>query len=380
MAFDKIPENVEGRFKEWTSDGCPVQYSSPIDKEKWAPGSIRLEEFLSRCPIVNCSDGKIRTMISREDALSFSATSLDSPEGMLDVHILAFMWGKGLNGLGPTHLSESLATSPKASGDFIGLSVSERLLEVKRVLDTKGIIACFNLFATSKSECKLDRCGPSFATKDMFFFSANSDYYPALILDSYVVEFFSQLGVELDSNSSHSYGQYLYTMYSWAVDLELSPSQMEVVVFGWKLEQLHPNSQRNWYPCYKSTEVEVSNSPKTNHFEVSILNGRTVATKFDHYWSCEIEVRNGLDKEVRAFAGSLLCADVFGSPILGLDLRADSIDLIPSGAKSTINWRWLFNQFSNDFRWLENRRFQDMVWTFKPKIIIFTDGTRRDFG
>lgn len=253
----KLPIEVKDRFEEWCREGRPVQYASPIDRKKWPYVSDRLELFLDSLEVVQCIDGWERTMIPRAAAIEFTRNAHLKAEYALDAHAISFMWGKGLSGLGPTHLKSSLETTDSPLG--VGkntMSVADRLLHVVLTLREKGPLAAFELFVASNSRFKLDKCGPSFVTKDLFFFSDDSDHNRALILDSYVLEFFRRIGCPLREGSVHDYGAYLLAMYTWADELGVTPDEIEVIVFGWKLSQLDQSSLRNWDPCYKSVPVD----------------------------------------------------------------------------------------------------------------------------
>jgi hypothetical protein len=253
-----IPEAVRLRFEEWERDGRPIQYSSPIDRDKWEEIGLsqRVKTFLDGMPKVCCEDGSESTMISREAAVAFTANAHESPEYAIDAHTVCYMWGKGLNGLGPTHLKKSLSTKdPMSLVSNDEWTVGQRLYYVAQAVRKIGSVKAFQGFALKGYRCRLDECGPSFASKDLFFFSTIEGRYQALILDSYVRDFFgSQLGYKLTEGSVEDYGKYQFAMYCWAADLELSPSQMEIIVFGWRLDQLAKNSKRNWDPCYRSRQ------------------------------------------------------------------------------------------------------------------------------
>ena len=244
----KIPEYLRRRFEEWENEGRPAQFASPIEVANWDLSNPRIGEFISRLRVVRCANGVSRAMIDRDVAIEFCERAHESAEGALEAHIVAFMWGYGLAGVGQTRLGWTLKENS---------NVAQKLFGVRTKLVTEGIMPAFASFVPDGSPFRLKNLGPSFATKDLFFFSGVENRDRALILDKIVVDEFLKpyVGVELDPKKPLDYGKYLFAMYCWAADLGLTPNQTEVLVYGWRLDQLPKESLKNWDPCRGSHVV-----------------------------------------------------------------------------------------------------------------------------
>jgi hypothetical protein len=109
---------------------------------------------------------------------------------------------------------------------------------------------------------------------------------------------------------------------------------------------------------------------------VTVKNGSCVKDRVaQHWWSTILGVSNQGTKSVRAFSGALICRDIFGTITCRLLTKVDWIEAIPESGEVDVPVHWPMNQFSDEYRWLSSRRFQDMSWAFEMQQVVFTDGS-----
>lgn len=91
---------------------------------------------------------------------------------------------------------------------------------------------------------------------------------------------------------------------------------------------------------------------------------------------CAYENTSG--KDIRAFAGEVKFADLFGKDIFSCSLTIQ--DGIKAGAKSTWTGTIDYNQFLDSHRSLRATDLKDMQVTWVPKQILYGDGTKAGLG
>ena len=136
--------------------------------------------------------------------------------------IAAMVWGFGNRGYGPWRTARMLAT-PDAE---------DRVAEVLRVARLEGAVPAYEAIA---GPCRLDRMGPVFATKLLYFAGAGSRAPgpPPIVLDRLVGVLLSEHGVGLRwaRFDSGDYGRYLDLIEAIAQQVEAAPEDVECALF-----------------------------------------------------------------------------------------------------------------------------------------------------
>jgi hypothetical protein len=111
--------------------------------------------------------------------------------------------------------------------------VHDRLRSAASTLATAGPVAAYGRLHHT-GDCHVDRLGESFLTKWLYFCQPDEAPVRALILDSYVNEWFGRecgLALSKGRGTAHDYGAYLAAMHRWANELGVTAEDVELCVF-----------------------------------------------------------------------------------------------------------------------------------------------------
>ncbi len=216
---EAVPGSLATAHERWVREGRPKQEAFRYRRQAWIGSLPEYGEFISGLP-----DRLSRSFIS-----NLGRSAHEGEREAAKTFIAMQIWGYGANPkYGPFRTEKALSTPPSVD---LPITAAQRLQAVALVLRQDGNVEAYRVLGR---EYKLDRLGPSFGTKYLFFVSAIPGRAPALVLDSLVSGWLeSNTGLRLDSNSwSHQgYGEYLFAMYSWAADLGEPPDTVEFIIF-----------------------------------------------------------------------------------------------------------------------------------------------------
>lgn len=112
-------------------------------------------------------------------------------------------------------------------------AVRDRLVDAARTLASAGPVAAYGRLHHT-GDCHIDRLGEAFLTKWLYFCQPDGAPLRALILDSYVNEWFGRecaLTLSRGRGSARDYGNYLAAMHRWGSQLGVSAEDVELCVF-----------------------------------------------------------------------------------------------------------------------------------------------------
>ena len=140
----------------------------------------------------------------------------------MDAFLAAMAWGYGNVGYGPWRVAQALE-DPQAA---------VKVLQVATALHEEGALAAYSLMAT---ECRLNRIGPAFGTKFLYFADSGCHAHRALILDRLVADWLNAHTtppVNPVPWSLSTYEAYLDRMHCWAAALGVKPDALELAMFS----------------------------------------------------------------------------------------------------------------------------------------------------
>ncbi|WP_258107253.1 hypothetical protein [Christensenella minuta] len=128
------------------------------------------------------------------------------------------------------------------------------------------------------------------------------------------------------------------------------------------------------------TPVPTVQNDKWDNLVVTVVDKVLHEANMDTYQLSDfvefvINVQNDYDKEIRGVEGILTISDMFGKEIMSanLDITEESI---PAGGSIQINDKGLdVNQFMDSHAKIRDTPFEDLIFTYEPTHILFTDGT-----
>lgn len=94
---------------------------------------------------------------------------------------------------------------------------------------------------------------------------------------------------------------------------------------------------------------------------------------YQNYITLQFAFENKTDKEIRAFKGVMVFADIFGQEIKSINLTYDQ-PIKPMGSRkwdATVD----YNQFSDEDKLLASKELKDLKVTWHPEEIMFSDGS-----
>jgi hypothetical protein len=106
---------------------------------------------------------------------------------------------------------------------------------------------------------------------------------------------------------------------------------------------------------------------------VALVKKEYVEYNYQDYINISFGFKNNSDKEIRAFKGGIVFADLFDETIKESSITYDE----PIPANSSIVWNASldYNQFSSEDKLLRNKDLDDIKLVWKPEKFMFTDGT-----
>ena len=85
-------------------------------------------------------------------------------------------------------------------------------------------------------------------------------------------------------------------------------------------------------------------------------------------------IENKSNKDIKAFKGETIFKDAFGEPIRSTTLTYD--EGIKAGQKKNWYGELKYNRFMSDHQKFRDTELENMKFEWKPKAIIFTDGSK----
>ena len=211
----KVPKAVGRLVEDWDSNGrksaSPVTWKPKIWNRQFGQSTVEFA-YLSLLPeALTRSEGEV--------VGSEAATSLELSR---ETFLYSMVWGFGPTNYGAWRTKEILRVNTRPY---------EVLLACARSVTTRGGIEGYRYLA---NEGRLKGFGPAFATKYLFFCSVGQFGERALVLDRLVADWLARnTGFVIDPTrwSTKNYEKYLEQMRKWSHSLDLSPEQLEALIF-----------------------------------------------------------------------------------------------------------------------------------------------------
>jgi len=198
-------------------------HSIPIDN--WGEEGIIENEEAQQ--IIGEIIGEYGESLTRENVYNISA--ILNPKKLF---IATIMWGYGKDNRGPYRLNKMLETSNFEDNIRWVVDQMQKGVDIAEIYDN---------FIPSNALYHINKCGPSFGTKFLYFIGKSIvnegiqlNYFP-LILDDNVKGVLKILGYKF-SDTGKDYKKYLQLMASWADELRCAPDQIELFFFKIKKE------------------------------------------------------------------------------------------------------------------------------------------------
>jgi hypothetical protein len=234
----QVPGTLRDAVRLWKAAGGKEQPPSRWSPSLWQQQFPEHADYLSTLP----------QPIGRADV---AARCVHAPEGAdqaTKAFITAMIWGYGTVGYGWFRTSRVLRENEDAG---------ERLATVARIARDQGGPAAFAWLAERPH--RLRWLGVAFATKYLFFCAAGGHAQPALVLDRLVRDWMSRnLAWDLRLEwVVEDYHEYVNTMSAWAMELDLKPGDLEMLVFQ-LAANADPRSLWSAPELFASTHAEAS--------------------------------------------------------------------------------------------------------------------------
>lgn len=94
---------------------------------------------------------------------------------------------------------------------------------------------------------------------------------------------------------------------------------------------------------------------------------------YQDYITFKMMYENKSGKDIRGFKGAIVFNDLFGSPIMPVNITED--EPLTAGASKRQSFTLKFNQFSDKHVKLRDTALENMKVEWRPDAILFTDGT-----
>jgi hypothetical protein len=120
--------------------------------------------------------------------------------------------------------------------------------------------------------------------------------------------------------------------------------------------------------------VELRKSVNFTVFEKFFRASNPYQGEYDDYIVLKCAYENTSGKDIRAFRGSVLFTDLFGAEIFETSITIS--DAIKAGEKANWTGTLDYNRFREEHQRLRNARLEDMKVVWRPKSVIFGDGTQ----
>lgn len=200
--------------QRWRSAGRPPQAGIEWPVSRWLAALPEQADLFRSLP--NPLD---RTALRR--ACANASVDARSAERAL---VAVMVWGHGDNGYAQDRTSKILSNTSRAA---------DKLLAVARTLTAEGALTAYARLGDDY-DCRLNRLGPAFGTKFLYFCQPEGQELMALIHDKTVSEWIANhAGLTLSSEqwSAPTYRAYLRQMHDWAADLSCQPDDVELGIF-----------------------------------------------------------------------------------------------------------------------------------------------------
>lgn len=205
-----VPEALRDTTRRWRSAGQPAQ-ETPWSRAAWQSAFPQYADYLVSLP----------ERVTRSDVIERCRDAHGSPEAAVRGFLAAMVWGYGPVGYGPYRTARVLSENPGAA---------RVLADVAGRARAEGGPAAFEWLARHR----LRYLGVAFATKYLFFCAVDGDGEPAAVLDRVVRGWLArQAGWQprLDWQVE-DYRRYVTVITDWASTLDLSPSDIEWLIFA----------------------------------------------------------------------------------------------------------------------------------------------------
>jgi hypothetical protein len=109
-------------------------------------------------------------------------------------------------------------------------------------------------------------------------------------------------------------------------------------------------------------------------YDKGFVESDVSAGRYGNYITIKVAMQNRGEKAIRAFRGTLIFKDLFGSEIYSSGLSHD--EGLKLGERKTQGYEIEYNQFFREHKQLRNTALSNIRVEWKPKTILFYDGTK----
>jgi hypothetical protein len=170
--------------------------------------------------------------LNRQRVRQLCAAASVSAKAARSAFLASMVWGYGKVGYGPWRIARAL--DDREAG--------QKLRRVVSILQAEGPDAAYRALS---GPCRLERLGPAFGTKFLYFIDPGQHGRRALILDRLVSRWLVEnTGLRLNPAtwSSATYTAYLDHMHEWADGLEVGADEVELAIF----QEMSEAEQNQW--------------------------------------------------------------------------------------------------------------------------------------
>jgi hypothetical protein len=211
----KVPEAVGRLVEGWELNG-----RSPARPVTWKQGVWNRQFGRNEPEFVFLSS--LPDALTRAGGELIGAEAAKSLESSREAFLYSMVWGFGPTNYGAWRTKEILRVNSRPY---------EALLNCAKSVEADGGIEGYRYLA---NEGRLKGFGPAFATKYLYFCSVSRPGERALVLDRLVADWLARsAGFVIDPTrwSTKNYEKYLEQMRNWSHSLDLTPEQLEALIF-----------------------------------------------------------------------------------------------------------------------------------------------------
>lgn len=210
-SLDQALAQLRATVAAWRQQGSPPQPGIEWPRDRWLADFPSFRDLLRRLP----------PKLDREAVATVARRAASSDRAALDALVTVMAWGHG----------------DRPYAQFRGLAlmrqprIAAKLQAVAATLDSKGALAAYRLLA---GDSRIDKLGPSFGTKFLYFAQAPTDRPRALIHDRVIGTWLVEkagLPLKSEAYSVDRYAGYLHQMHVWAAELGCEPDEVEMCIF-----------------------------------------------------------------------------------------------------------------------------------------------------
>ena len=124
----------------------------------------------------------------------------------------------------------------------------------------------------------------------------------------------------------------------------------------------------------KAAKDEIERIDRLNNaLTVAVFEKGFYEADYEDYITFKLAFENKVDKEIRAFTGTIIFTDLFDKEIKSISITYDQ----PIAAKTTRKWSAQidYNKFVDSDQRLASKKLADIKTIWKPEKILFSDGT-----